>query len=125
MDLCTMQTRIGECGRSLLEQPTVVAVNTEEQILLAVGKEALSMMARVSGSIQVVRPPQHGVVAFYEYTQKYLELQVKKVAGSLRIFRPNVMITHPYNVTSVERRAVHEAILEVVGSGNALMGPQP
>jgi rod shape-determining protein MreB len=73
----------------------------------------------------VVRPLQNGVVAYYEYTEILLEILVKKVSGALRIFKPNVMITHPYGVTSVERRAVHEAILSVVGSGNALMVPQP
>jgi rod shape-determining protein MreB len=100
-------------------------VDLEEQKMVAVGEEALAMLGRTSETIEVVRPLQNGVVAYYEYTEILLEILVKKVSGALRIFKPNVMITHPYGVTSVERRAVHEAILSVVGSGNALMVPQP
>jgi rod shape-determining protein MreB len=109
----------------LLDEPTIVAVDLEEQKMVAVGEEALAMLGRTSETIEVVRPLQNGVVAYYEYTEILLEILVKKVSGALRIFKPNVMITHPYGVTSVERRAVHEAILSVVGSGNALMVPQP
>ena len=125
IDLGTINVRIAEGSQILLDEPTIVAVDLEEQKMVAVGEEALAMLGRTSETIEVVRPLQNGVVAYYEYTEILLEILVKKVSGALRIFKPNVMITHPYGVTSVERRAVHEAILSVVGSGNALMVPQP
>jgi rod shape-determining protein MreB len=125
IDLGTINVRIAEGNQILLDEPTIVAVDLEEQKMVAVGEEALAMLGRTSETIEVVRPLQNGVVAYYEYTEILLEILVKKVSGALRIFKPNVMITHPYGVTSVERRAVHEAILSVVGSGNALMVPQP
>ncbi|KAA3642889.1 MAG: rod shape-determining protein [Chloroflexi bacterium] len=127
IDLGTMFTRIIEGGQMILEEPTVVAVDIEELKMVAVGHEALNMMGRVSqDAIQVTRPLQSGVVAYYELTERLLEFQVKKISGPLGGFRPKnltrIMITHPYGITSVERRAVHEAALQV---GDAFMLPTP
>jgi rod shape-determining protein MreB len=60
----------------------------------------------------VARPKQNGVIAEYEITEKLLEYLVRKVSGAGRFFRPRVMVTVPFGVTSVESRAVHEATLE-------------
>jgi rod shape-determining protein MreB len=123
IDLGTMYTRIVEAGELVLEEPTIVAVEVEEPRMVAVGDEALSMQGRVSEeAIKVTRPLQNGVVAYYELTERLLELQVRKVVGTLRLVKPKVVVTHPYGVTSVERRAVHEAALQV---GEAQMLPQP
>ncbi len=67
------------------------------------------MMGRVPESIEVSRPLQHGVIADYEITENLLKALVKKVSGPMVFFRPRVMITVPYGVTSVESRAVREA----------------
>ncbi|MBN2500926.1 MAG: rod shape-determining protein, partial [Anaerolineales bacterium] len=124
IDLGTMYTRIVEGGVVVLEEPTIVAIEIEKQKMVAIGEEARGMFGRVSDEIiQVTRPLQNGVVAYYEYTQIMLGEQIKKVSGPLMISKPRLMVTHPHGVTSVERRAVHEAALEV--SRDADLVPQP
>lgn len=124
IDLGTMYTRIVEGGVLVLEEPTIVAIEIEKQKMVAIGEEARGMFGRVSDEIiQVTRPLQNGVVAYYEYTQVMLGELIKKVSGPLMISKPRLMVTHPYGVTSVERRAVHEAALEV--SRDADLVPQP
>ena len=121
--LGTMFIRIVEGGQLVLQEPTIVAVDTEEQKIVAVGEEALGMVGRVlEESIEVTRPLQKGVVAYYELTELLLDHLVRKIGGSMRIFKPRIMITHPFGITSVERRAVHEAALQV---GDALLISQP
>src|SRR3990172_7855872 len=121
--LSTMFLRIVEGGEMVLQQPTIVAVDIEEQKIVAVGEEALGMIGRVlEESIEVVRPLQNGVVAYYELTERLLDHMVRQVGGSIRLFKPRIMITHPYGITSVERRAVHEAASQV---GDAMLVSQP
>jgi rod shape-determining protein MreB len=83
------------------------------------------MQGRVSDeSIEVAHPLQNGVVADYEITEALLHHFLQQVSGPMRIFRPRVMITVPYGVTSVEARAVHEAMLQA-GSRDAYLIQQP
>jgi rod shape-determining protein MreB len=124
IDLGTFYTRLATGGQVLLEEPTVVAIAVEEQKIVEVGKEAQEMYGRVPESIEVIRPLQNGVVAYYEITEKLLAHLIRKVSGPLRIFRPRVMVTVPYGVTSVERRAVHEASLQA-GSRESYLIQQP
>ena len=123
IDLGTVNIRIAEGGEVVLQEPTIVAVDVEEQKMVAVGREARDMYGRVPESIEVTRPLQNGVIAYYELTEKLLDHLVRKITGPLRFFRPRVMITVPYGVTSVESRAVQEAVL-AVGSETHLI-PQP
>jgi rod shape-determining protein MreB len=123
IDLGTMFVRIVEGGQIVLQEPTIVAIDIDEQKIVEVGEQALGMAGRVlEESIEVIRPLQKGVVAYYEVTERLLEHLVGKVGGSVRFFKPRVMITHPFGITSVERRAVHEAALQV---GDAHLVPQP
>jgi len=124
VDLGTMNTRIAAGESIVLEEPTVVAIAVDEQKIVSVGEEAQSMYGRVPESIEVVRPMQNGVIADYEITEKLLEYMIRKVSSSSRFFRPKVMITVPYGVTSVESRAVHEAILQA-GTREAFLIQQP
>lgn len=125
IDLGTIFTRISEGDEVILEEPTVVAVQLEEQKIVEIGQDALNMLGRVSEEIQVSRPLREGVVAYFEYTHLYLREMIKRVTP-MRMFKPQVMVTHPYGITSVERRAVHEAVLEALGArANALLVPQP
>ena len=124
VDLGTFYTRIAVGNSVVLEEPTVVAIAVDEQKIVAVGQEAHDMYGRVPDSIEVTRPLQNGVIADYEITEKLLEYLIGKVSGSVRFFRPKIMITVPYGVTSVESRAVHEAVLQA-GSREAYMIQQP
>lgn len=115
IDLGTTMTIIAEGNQVLLQEPTVVAIIVDEQKMVEWGQAAKDMYGRVPDSIEVVRPLQYGVIAEFEITENLLSFLVKKVSGPMLIFRPRVMITVPYGVTSVESRAVHEAGL---GSGS-------
>ena len=113
IDLGTVYTLISETGQVVLREPTVVAIAVDEQKIVEVGQEAQDMFGRVPESLEVAHPLQNGVIADYEITEKLLEYLIRKVSGR-RFFRPRVMITVPYGVTSVESRAVHEAAMEAV-----------
>jgi rod shape-determining protein MreB and related proteins len=124
IDLGTINSRVCEGGQILLDEPTIVAIEVADQKMVAVGKEARDMYGRVPESIEVARPLQNGVIADYEITETLLTYMLQRVSGRLRIFRPRVMVTVPYGVTSVESRAVHEATLQA-GSREAYLIQQP
>jgi rod shape-determining protein MreB len=124
IDLGTMFTRLADSSQVLLEEPTIVAIEVADQKMVAVGHEARDMFGRVPESIEVARPLKNGVIADYEITETLLSYLLQHVSGSMRIFRPRVMISVPYGVTSVERRAVYEAVMEA-GSREAYLIQQP
>ena len=124
IDLGTMFTRLADSTQVLLDEPTIVAIEVMDQKMVAVGQEARDMYGRVPESIEVARPLKNGVIADYEITETLLQYLLQRVSGSMRIFRPRVMISVPYGVTSVERRAVYEAVLEA-GSREASLIQQP
>lgn len=124
IDLGTMFTRLADGTQVLIEEPTIVAIEVEEQKMVAVGQEARDMLGRVPESIEVARPLKNGVIADYEVTETLLSYLLQRVSGSMRIFRPRVMISVPFGVTSVERRAVYEAVLEA-GAREAFLIQQP
>lgn len=90
----------------------MVAVDVEELKMVEVGQAAREMDGRVPEMIEVRRPMREGVIADFELTMRMLRIFVEKVCGPARLFKPRVMITVPYGVTSVESRAVHEAALQ-------------
>jgi rod shape-determining protein MreB len=124
IDLGTMFTRIADSAQVLLEEPTIVAIEVDDQKMVAVGMEARDMFGKVPESIEVARPLRNGVIADYEISETLLQYLLQRVSGSMRIFRPRVMISVPYGVTSVERRAVYEAVMEA-GSREAFLIQQP
>lgn len=124
IDLGTLYTRVVEGGQVVLEEPTVAAIVVQEQKMVAWGQEAQDMYGRVPESLEVTRPLVNGVIADYEITEYLLAALLQKLSGPMRIFKPKTMITHPFGVTSVESRAVHEAVLQA-GSREAYLIPQP
>jgi len=124
IDLGTMNMVVVEGNQILLQEPTVVAIVVEEQKMVEWGQAARDMTGRVPDSIEVVRPLQNGVIAEYEITENLLSFVVKKISGPMVIFRPRIMITVPYGITSVETRAVHEAGLGA-GSRDVYLIQQP
>lgn len=124
IDLGTTNTVIAEGSQILLHEPTVVAIVTDELKMVEWGQAAKDMLGRVPDSIEVVRPLQHGVIAEYEITENLLRYLVKKICGSMFLFRPRIMVTVPYGITSVESRAVHEAALGT-GSREVYLVQQP
>ncbi len=111
IDLGTYHIVVAEGDKILIQEPTVVAIIIDEQKMVAWGREARDMYGRVPETIEVGRPLQNGVIADFEITENLLRDLIKKITGPMGFFRPRVMITVPYGVTSVEMRAVHEAVL--------------
>jgi rod shape-determining protein MreB len=124
IDLGTLFIRVFEGGEIVLQEPTVAAIVIEEQKMVAWGQEAKDMLGKVPESIEVTRPLLNGVIADYEVTEYMLAALLRRVGGPLRLFRPRIMVTVPYGVTSVESRAVHEAALQA-GSREAFLIQQP
>ena len=107
-----MFTRLADGPQVVMQEPTIVAIDVDEKKMVAVGQEARDMFGRVPDSIEVARPLKNGVVADYEITEIMLQYLLQHASGSMRFIRPRVMISVPFGVTSVERRAVYEAVLE-------------
>jgi rod shape-determining protein MreB len=124
IDLGTMFIRVSEGNQIVLQEPTVAAIVVEEQKMVAWGQEAQDMFGKVPESLEVTRPMVNGVIADYEVTEYMLAALLKRISGPMRFFRPRIMVTVPYGVTSVESRAVHEAALQA-GSREAYLIQQP
>ncbi len=124
IDLGTVNVTVAEREQVLLHEPGIVAITIEEEKIVAIGQEARDMFGRTPESIEVIRPMSDGVIADYEVTEAMLRYFIEKVIGGLRVFKPIVMITVPYGVTSVERRAVHEAVIQA-GAKEVHLIPEP
>lgn len=108
----------------VLNEPTVVAVSTIDNKVLAVGLEAKEMIGRTPGNIIATRPMRDGVIADYVITEAMLRYFIDKVCGTGRIFKPEVMICVPAGVTSVEKRAVMDAAISA-GAKTAYLIEEP
>src|SRR5947207_4677370 len=124
IDLGTVNVLVCEGGEVVLHEPTVVAIALEEQKIVAIGQEAEEMYGPAQDHIEGMRPLRDGVIADFEVTEKLLGHLIQKVCGPFRLFRPRVIITVPWGVTSVESRAVQEATLQA-GAREAMLIPEP
>jgi rod shape-determining protein MreB len=93
----------------VLQEPSVVAVDLDENKILAVGKAANEMIGRTPDTIRVYRPLKDGVIADFRVTQAMIRYFIDKVSGNFRFFKPELVISVPAGITSTERRAVIEA----------------
>src|SRR3989338_7541745 len=125
IDLGTANSLVYLSGTGIvLNEPTVVAVSTEDNKVLAVGNEAKEMLGRTPGNIVASRPLRDGVIADYVITEAMLRYFIDKICGNSRLFKPEVMICVPAGVTSVERRAVLDATLSA-GAKTAFLIDEP
>lgn len=110
IDLGTTYTLVHVPKRGIvINEPSVVAISTIDNKVLAVGDEAKQMIGRTPDTIIAHRPLKEGVIADYKSTESMLKYFINKVLGNWRIFRPEVMIAVPAGITSTERRAVIDA----------------
>jgi rod shape-determining protein MreB len=125
IDLGTANCLVYVAGQGIvMSEPTVVAVSTEDNRVLAVGNEAKEMLGRTPGNISATRPMRDGVIADYVITEAMLRYFIDKICGSSRLFKPEVMVCVPAGVTQVERRAVLEATLSA-GAKTAYLIDEP
>ena len=110
IDLGTANTLIHVSGKGvILEEPSVVAMDLEEGIPLAVGEEAKLMLGRTPGNIRAVRPLRDGVIADFDAAEQMIKTFIQKCNEGRGLLAPRIVIGIPSGVTSVERRAVREA----------------
>lgn len=113
IDLGTANVLVYVKGKGIvLEEPSVVAIDTRTNSVLAVGSEARKMIGRTPGNIVAIRPLKDGVISNYDVTEKMLNYFINKVIdkkGFARFFMPRIMVCVPTGVTEVEKRAVEEA----------------
>ena len=125
IDLGTANTLVYTKGKGIvLREPSVVAVDTRTDTVLAVGVEAKDMIGRTPGSIVAVRPLKDGVIADFDVTAAMLKYFIRKTARGGRISRPHIVICIPSGVTEVERRAVEEAARQA-GANNVELLEEP
>ncbi|OGE17689.1 rod shape-determining protein [Candidatus Daviesbacteria bacterium RIFCSPHIGHO2_12_FULL_37_11] len=125
IDLGTANSLVYLAGAGIvLNEPTVVAISTDDNKVLAVGNEAKEMLGRTPGNITASRPMRDGVIADYVITEAMIRFFLDKVCGSSRLFKPEVMVCAPAGVTSVEKRAILDATLSA-GAKTAFLIDEP
>lgn len=112
IDLGTATVLVYVQGKGIvLQEPSVVAIDTNTDRILKVGIEAQQMLGRTPGNIVAVRPLRDGVISQYEVTLKMIQYFIRRACGNL-FFQPHVMICIPSGITEVEKKAVLDAARE-------------
>jgi len=121
IDLGTANTLVYARGKGIvLNEPTVVALDTRSREVLAIGEEAWQMIGRTPGYIVAERPMRHGAITDFEVTERMIQALLRR-AGVGRMNRPKVLICVPSAITAVERRAVKEAARRAGASATYLI----
>ncbi len=124
IDLGTANTLVYARGEGIvLNEPSVIALNSQTKEVLAMGTEAWQMIGRTPSYIVAVRPLRHGAITDFEVTQRMIRLLLERV-GVSRFNKPRVIICVPSAITAVERRAVTEAARRA-GAADAQLIEQP
>jgi rod shape-determining protein MreB len=110
VDLGTANTLVYVRGKGvLLDEPSVVALNTTSDEILAVGHEAKRMIGRTPDNIEAIRPMKDGVIADFDATEQMLRFFIRSVHRRRYFAKPRMVICVPTGITAVEQRAVKEA----------------
>ena len=125
IDLGTANVLIYIKGQGIvLDEPSVVAIDSETKKPLAVGKEARDMLGRTPGKVKAIKPMKDGVIADFETTEVMLNYFIKKVNGRSFFSRPRILICCPSNITQVEKNAIKEAA-ERTGAKKVFLDVEP
>ncbi|HEF9359750.1 TPA: rod shape-determining protein [Campylobacter coli] len=116
IDLGTANTLVLVKDKGIvINEPSVVAVERERYgsraKILAVGKEAKDMVGKTPGNIEAIRPIKDGVIADFDMTEKMIRYFIEKTHRRKSFLRPRIIISVPYGLTQVERKAVRESAL--------------
>ena len=109
-DLGTANVLIFVKGEGIvLNEPSIVAIDTENKKVIAVGKEASQMFGRTPERVKAIKPMKDGVIADFEATEIMLNTFIKKIKARTLFARPRILICCPTNITEVEKNAIKEA----------------
>lgn len=110
IDLGTANTLVFVRGVGIvLNEPSVVAIETHTKKVLAIGKKAKDMIGRTPGEIEAIRPLKDGVIADFEITEKLLSDFIKRVVRHRFLMKPRIIVCVPSGITEVEKRAVRDS----------------
>ena len=125
IDLGTANILIYIKGQGIvLNEPSVVAIDSDTKRPLAVGSEAREMLGRTPGKVKAIKPMKDGVIADFETTEVMLNYFIKKVNGKSFFQRPRILICCPSNITQVEKNAIKEAA-ERTGAKKVFLEEEP
>ena len=125
IDLGTANVLIYIKGQGVvLNEPSVVAIDSDTKRPLAVGTEAREMLGRTPGKVKAIKPMKDGVIADFETTGIMLNYFIKKVNGKSFFQRPRILICCPSNITQVEKNAIKEAA-ERTGAKKVYLEEEP
>ncbi len=125
IDLGTANVLIYIKGKGIvLNEPSIVAVDTETKKVIAVGEEAKEMLGRTSDKIKAIKPMKDGVIADFELTEIMLNTFIKKIKGMNLFKRPRILICCPTNITPIEKNAIIEAA-ERTGARRVFIEEEP
>jgi rod shape-determining protein MreB len=125
IDLGTANTLVYVKGKGIvLNEPSVVAVDRASGKVVAVGREAKTMLGRTPGEIEAIRPLQNGVISDFEKTEDMIREFIMKVQKRKFLVRPRIIISVPSGITEVEKRAVRDSA-EQAGAREVLLVSEP
>jgi len=125
IDLGTANVLIHIKGQGIvLNEPSIVAIDSDTKKILAVGSQAREMLGRTPGKVQAIRPMKDGVIADFEVTEMMLNSFIRKVNGKSFLSRPRILICCPSNITQVEKNAIKEAA-ERTGARKVFLEEEP
>ena len=125
IDLGTANVLIHVKGKGIvLNEPSVVAIDTKTNRVLAVGEEAYLMVGRTPGNIRAIRPLDGGVIADFDITEAMLTHFINKLNVKGFLSKPNILICCPTNITAIEQKAIIEAA-EKSGGKNVFLEEEP
>ena len=110
MDLGTANTLVYITEKGIvLNEPSVVAMNVDDNTVEAVGSEAKKMFGRTHARVNTIRPMKDGVIADFDMTNKMIQYFIKKILHKYRFFKPRMVVGVPTCITQVEKKAVIDA----------------
>ena len=125
IDLGTANVLIYVKGQGIvLNEPSVVAIDTETKKVLAIGSEANDMLGMTPGKVKAIKPLKVGVIADFVYTEVMLSSFIKKIKGKGILSKPRILICCPSNITEVEKNAIREAA-ERLGARRVFVEEEP
>ncbi len=124
IDLGTATTLIYVAGKGIvLQEPSIVAMDSRTDRVIAVGREARAMLGRTASTVKVVQPLKDGVISDDSVTAQMLRIFLKKISTS-KVFKPRICVCIPSKITKVQRRSMVNAVMSI-GARSAFLIEEP